>query len=69
MPGTKLTVYVDNSQGLFTANEITRIQDAVHTIDAVVEHYGVSIKETSDRAEANIVIDTSSTSGAGSLAQ
>ena len=60
-----LEVYVDNSGGLFTAEELARIQDAVNAVDAVVEPFGVSVAETTDPTLANVVIDIGSSSTVG----
>jgi hypothetical protein len=63
-----LLVYVNDPGGLFTADELARIQDAVNAVDAVVEPYGVSVAETTDPTLANVVIDTGSSSAAGGYA-
>jgi hypothetical protein len=63
-----LEVYVDDANGLFTADELARIQDVVKAVDAVVEPFGVSVVETNDPSLANVVIDTGSTTAAGGYA-
>jgi hypothetical protein len=63
-----LEVYVDNSSGLFTADELARIQDAVNAVDATVAPYGVSVSETTDPTAANVTIDTGATSAVGGYA-
>jgi hypothetical protein len=63
-----LEVYVNNANGLFSADELARIQDAVNAADAVVEPYGVSVAETTETTLANVVIDTSSSSAVGGYA-
>jgi hypothetical protein len=63
-----LVVYVNDPSGLFTTDELTRIQDAVNAADATVEPYGVSVTETTDSTLANVTIDTGSTSAAGGYA-
>jgi hypothetical protein len=60
-----LEVYVNDPAGLFTADELARIQAAVTAVDAVVEPYGVSVTETTDPTVANVVIDTGSSSPVG----
>jgi hypothetical protein len=60
-----LEVYVDNSNGLFTADELAQIQGAVDAVNAAVQPFGVSVAETTDPTLANVVIDTGSTSAAG----
>jgi hypothetical protein len=63
-----LEVYVNDPNNLFTTDELTRIQDAVNVVDAVVEPYGVSVSETTDPTAANVTIDTGSTSAVGGQA-
>jgi uncharacterized repeat protein (TIGR03803 family) len=63
-----LEVYVDNANGLFTADELARIQDAVNAVNAAVQPFGVSVAETTDPTLANVMIDTGSTSAAGGYA-
>jgi hypothetical protein len=60
-----LEVYINDPSGLFTADELARIQDAVVAVDALVESYGVTVSETTDSAAANVVVDTGSTSAVG----
>jgi hypothetical protein len=63
-----LEVYINDPGGLFTADELARIQDAVNAVNAVVAPYGVSVAETTDPTQANVVIDTASTSAVGGYA-
>jgi hypothetical protein len=63
-----LLVYVNDPNGLFTTDQLARIQDAVTAAEAVVEPYGVSVAETTDSSLANVVIDTGSNSAVGGLA-
>jgi parallel beta-helix repeat protein len=63
-----LEVYVNDPTGLFTADQLARIQDAVNAVDAVVEPYGISVTETTDATAANVTVDTGSTSAAGGYA-
>jgi hypothetical protein len=63
-----IELYVDNSSGLFTSDELARIDDAVAAVDAVIGPYGVMINEVSDSASANVVLDTGSTSAVGGFA-
>jgi hypothetical protein len=60
-----LTVYINDPNGLFTANELSRIQDAVNAWDAILAPCNVTITEVSDPTSANMVIDTSNTSACG----
>jgi hypothetical protein len=61
-----LFVYVSDPSGLFTANELSRIQDAINAWDSLLVPYSVTIAEVSDPSLANVVIDTGTTSAAGS---
>jgi hypothetical protein len=63
-----LNVYINDPNGLFTADELARIQDAINTWDALLASYDVTITEVSDPTQANIVIDTSTTSACGGMA-
>jgi hypothetical protein len=38
-----LLVHVNDPTGLFTSNELARIQDAVTALDAAVEPFGVKL--------------------------
>ncbi len=61
-----LSIYVDNSSGMFTSADLARIADAVNSASATVAPYGVQIVELSDPTYANTIIRVSSTSPAGS---
>jgi uncharacterized delta-60 repeat protein len=63
-----LLVYVNDPIGLFTADEVARIQDAVNAVAAEVAPYGVSVTETTDSTVANVTVDTGTTSAAGGYA-
>jgi hypothetical protein len=63
-----LSVYVNDPSGLFTSDELARIQDAINAWDAILAPYSVTITEVSDPAQANLTIDTGSTSACGSAA-
>ena len=62
-----LNVYVDNSGGYFTADELARIQDAADSWDAVLAPYNVSINIVSDSASANFVLDANTASASGDM--
>ena len=64
-----LSVYINDPNGLFTADELARIQDAINAWDALLVPYNVTITEVSDPSLANIVIDTGTTSACGGVAQ
>jgi hypothetical protein len=63
-----LAVYVDNNNGYFTADELAAIQDAIYTTDTLLAPYSVVVSEVTDPTEANLTIDSSTTSAAGGLA-
>ena len=54
--GGDLLVYANDPNGLFSADELARIQDAVNAVDATVEPYGVSVTETTDSTAANVTL-------------
>ena len=61
-------VYINDPSGLFTADQLARIQDAVNAVDSVVEPYGASVAQTTDSTVANIVVDTGSSTAVGGFA-
>jgi hypothetical protein len=63
-----LEVYVSDPGRYFTANEQARIQDAINAWDSLLAPYNVVITEVSDPTLANVVIDTGTTSAAGTAA-
>jgi hypothetical protein len=64
-----LMLYVNNSSGLFSADELARVEDAIKAVDATVSPYGADIVEVTDPTLANVVVDTGSTTVLGGLAQ
>jgi hypothetical protein len=62
-----LNVYINDPSGLLIADELARIQDAITTWDAILAPYNVTITVVTDPTQANIVIDTSSTSACGGM--
>jgi hypothetical protein len=62
-------VYVDDSNGALTADELARIQDAVTAVDAVTAPYGVTVEETTDPTQATVTLDMDATSPVGGYAQ
>ena len=61
-----LSVYINDPGGLFTADELARIQDSINTWDTLLAPYNVTITQVSDPALANIVMDIGTTSARGS---
>jgi hypothetical protein len=64
-----LAIYVDNTSGSFTPDELSAIQYAVTNTDALLAPYGVSVSEVSDPSQANLTIDSNTTSAVGGMAQ
>jgi uncharacterized repeat protein (TIGR01451 family) len=62
-------VYVNNSNGDLTSDELARIQDAVNAVNAVVSPYGVTVAEVSDSTQANVTLSMGTTSAAGNYGQ
>lgn len=67
--GGEVDLYVDNSNGDLTSDELARINDAVTSIDATIAPYGVTIIEVSDPAQANVTLNMNTTSSLGGSAQ
>jgi hypothetical protein len=65
LTGSNLELYVDNSNGNLSSDELARIDDAVAAIDSVTAAYGVTITEVSDPTQANMMLrmDTSTALG------
>ena len=63
-----LSVYVNDPGGLFTADQLARIQDAINTWDTLLAPYNVTITQVSDPSLANLVIDIGLTSACGGSA-
>src|SRR5207248_1288693 len=63
-----LVVYVDNRSGAFTAAQLARIDDAIDTINRVINPFAVAISETTDPAEATTVLQFGATSAVGGAA-
>jgi hypothetical protein len=67
-----LMVYVDNSNGEVTPDEMARIDDAIASIDASLGSFGVNLvditsTDTVEGADANIVIQVNDTTGLGGV--
>jgi hypothetical protein len=67
--GGEVDLYVDNSNGDLTSDELNRIQDAVNAVDATIAPYGVIINEVSDPTQANVTLNMNTTSALGGVAQ
>jgi uncharacterized delta-60 repeat protein len=66
--GGDIDLYVDNTNGDLTADELARIQDAVTAADAVTEPYGVAVVEVSDPTLADVTLNMDTTSAVGGYA-
>jgi hypothetical protein len=66
--GGDIDLYVDNTNGDLTADELARIQDAVTAADAVTEPYGVAVTEVTDRTLADVTLNMDTTSAVGGYA-
>jgi hypothetical protein len=62
-------VYVNNSNGELTSDELARIQDAVNALNTVVSSYGVAVAEVSDPTLANVTLSMGTNSAAGNYGQ
>jgi hypothetical protein len=67
--GGNVELYVDNSNGELTADELARIQDAVNAVDATTAPYGVTINEVTDPTQADVTLSMGTTSAVGGYAQ
>src|SRR5262249_54685579 len=67
--GGEVDLYVDNSNGDLTSDELARIQDAVTSIDTTIAPYGVVINEVNDPTQANVTLNMNTTSALGGTAQ
>jgi hypothetical protein len=65
-----LTLYVDNSSGAFTADELARVDDAVAALNLVVGPYGATLVEVgaADSTTASVVVHIAATCALGGAA-
>jgi parallel beta-helix repeat protein len=66
--GGNIILYVDNTNGDLTADELARIQNAVTAADAVTEPYGVAVTEVTDPTLADVTLNMDTTSAVGGYA-
>jgi uncharacterized delta-60 repeat protein len=66
--GGDITLFVDNTNGDLTADELARIQDAVTAADAVTAPYGVAVVEVTDPTLADVTLNMDTTSAVGGYA-
>ncbi len=67
--GGNVALYVDNSNGDLTPDELARIQDAVNSVDATIAPYGVAINEVTDPTQADVTLNMGTNSAVGGYAQ
>jgi uncharacterized repeat protein (TIGR01451 family) len=67
--GGNLALYVDNSNGKLTSDELARIQDAVNAVDAIIAPYNVAINEVTDPTLADVTLSMGTSSAVGNYAQ
>jgi hypothetical protein len=66
--GGDIALYVDNTNGDLTADELARIQDAVSVVDALVQPYGVAVAEVTDPTQADVTLNMDTVSAVGGYA-
>jgi hypothetical protein len=66
--GGNIDLYVDNTNGDLTPDELARIQDAATAADAVTEPYGVAVTEVTDPTLADVTLNMDTTSAVGGYA-
>jgi hypothetical protein len=66
--GGDIDLYVDNTNGDLTADELARIQDAVTAANAVTAPYGVAVVEVTDPTLADVTLNMDTTSAVGGYA-
>jgi hypothetical protein len=67
--GGEVDLYIDNSNGDLTSDELARIQDAVNAVDTTIAPYGVVINEVSDPTQSNVTLNMNTTTSLGGVAQ
>jgi hypothetical protein len=66
--GGDVELYVDNSNGALTADEMARIQDAITAVDAVTAPYGAAVEVTTDPEQADVTLGMDTASPVGGYA-
>jgi hypothetical protein len=67
--GGNVELYVDNSNGDLTPDELARIQDAVNGVDATIAPFGVAINEATDPTQADVTLNMGTNSAVGGYSQ
>jgi hypothetical protein len=63
--GGDIDLYVDNTNGSLTPDELARIQDGVTAVAGVTAPYGVAVMEVSDPTQADVTLNMNTTSAVG----
>jgi hypothetical protein len=63
-----LGVYMDDSTGSFTIDELARVEDALAGVNAVVNPYGANVTEVSSSAAADVTIQLATSTALGGQA-
>jgi hypothetical protein len=66
--GGDIDLYVDNTNGDLTADELARVQDALTAANAVTAPYGVAVVEVTDPTLADVTLNMDTTSAVGGYA-
>jgi titin len=66
--GGNIDLYLDNTNGDLTADELARVQDAVTAANAVTAPYGVAVTEVTDPTLADVTLNMDTTSAVGGYA-
>jgi hypothetical protein len=66
--GGELAVFVDNSTGSFTSDELARVDDAIAALNAIVTPYGATIVKAASADTADTVLTIAATSPSGGAA-
>ena len=61
-------LYVDDSDGSFSAANLSRLDEAIANLDVLLATYNVTVTEVSDRGLANLVLNVGATSAVGGYA-
>jgi streptogramin lyase len=64
-----LNVYVDDSNGAFTADQLAAMNNAISGVAALVSPYGVQVTEVTDPCQADFIVSMSATSELGGVGQ
>jgi hypothetical protein len=66
--GGDLALYVDNSTGNLTSDELAAIDAGVGVVDGTINPYGVNVTETTDPTQADVVVSLADTTALGGAA-